>query len=117
MQTARVALCQRQSRPRILLEIDEDPVDFEVALEALEVGELEVLPVGDSRSLTFPLGSKFWNQSDNGSVFDGVGHLTAFGECAEAVVVVAIELEVERVNGEESVMGCVLTDPVKSLKP
>jgi len=94
---------------------DEDPVDAEAGLEALEVGELEVGPAFEGLSLLFPCRAELRHFGDYGGVFDGVGKGAAFGESAESVIVLARCAEVLGIEREVSVGGGVVLDPVEGL--
>ena len=90
---------------------DEDPVDAEAGLEALEIGELEVGPTGFGQSLLFPSGAELGRFGDDRGVFYGVSEGAALGESAEAVEIFSGPIHVFWVECEESVARCVVTHP------
>ena len=96
---------------------DEDPIDAEAELEALEVGELEVGPAGLGLSLLFPEGAELGDFGDDRGVFDGVSEGASLGKGAEAVIVLAWGFEVMGIEGEVGIGGCVVLDPVEGLEP
>ena len=96
---------------------DEDPIDAEAGLQALEVCELEVGPAGLGLSLLFPDGAELGDFGDDRGVFDGVGQRAALGEGAEAVIVLAWGFEVVGIEREIGIDGRVVPDAVEGLEP
>ena len=96
---------------------DENPIHAEVPLEPFEICKFEMFPPLLCCYLSLPGGSKIGNLCYYGGVFNGIGELAAFGQCAEAVVVLARSFEVMGVHGKVGAGWGVLANPGKRLQP
>ena len=96
---------------------DEGPVHSEGSFEALEVLQIEPVPVGGCVDLGLPFGTEFGDLGNDCGVFDHVGELAALGEGTKAVEVLTGSGEVMGIHGEVGVHRGVVANPRKGLKP